>query len=116
MKILLHYLKPHKWLVGLVLILAAINIGFSLVDPIILGRLINLASYYSNTHSFNWHEFLFVKTTITEKIPKLNKKGIVEIVEKSKVIYGMVWLLLASISVAMISRIVSEKPSVTIAK
>ena len=28
MKILLHYLKPHKWLVILVLFLAAINIGF----------------------------------------------------------------------------------------
>ncbi len=43
MKILLHYLKPHKWLVILVLTLAAINIGFSLIDPILLGRLINLA-------------------------------------------------------------------------
>jgi ATP-binding cassette subfamily B protein len=105
MKILLHYLKPHKWLVTLVLVLAAINIGFSLVDPIILGRLINLATYYSNTHSFNWHEFLFVKTTITEKIPKLNKNGIVEVVEKSTLLYGMVWLLVASITVAMISRI-----------
>src|SRR5260221_5458964 len=44
MKILLHYLKPHKWLVILVLVLAAINIGFSLVDPILLGKLINLAA------------------------------------------------------------------------
>jgi len=105
MKILLRYLKPHKWLVSLVLILAAINIGFSLMDPIILGRLINLATFYTNTHSFNWHEFLFVKKTITEKIPKINKNGVVEITEKAKLIYGMVWLLLASISVAMISRI-----------
>lgn len=32
MKILLHYLKPHKWLVVLVLVLAAMNIGFSLID------------------------------------------------------------------------------------
>ena len=44
MKILLHYLKPHKWLVILVLTLAAINIGFSLIDPILLGKLINLAA------------------------------------------------------------------------
>lgn len=43
MKILLHYLKPHKWLVILVLTLAAVNIGFSLVDPILFGKLINLA-------------------------------------------------------------------------
>ena len=42
MKILLKYLKPHKWLVTLVLTLAAINIGFSLVDPILFGKLINL--------------------------------------------------------------------------
>src|SRR5204862_21434 len=42
MKILLHYLKPHKWLVTLVLTLAAINIGFSLFDPIILGKFINI--------------------------------------------------------------------------
>ena len=49
MKILLHYLKPHKWLVALVLTLAAINIGFSLVDPILFGKLINLANGRVNT-------------------------------------------------------------------
>lgn len=46
MKILVHYLKPHKYLVFLVLILASFNIGFSLVDPIIFGKLINLAFDY----------------------------------------------------------------------
>lgn len=105
MKILLHYLKPHKWLVFLVLILAAINIGFSLVDPIILGRLINLATYHTDPHFSHWHDFLFAKATITEKIPKINKQGVVEVVEKKMFLYGMVWLLLASITVAMISRI-----------
>src|SRR5688500_9329326 len=44
MKLLLQYLKPYKWLVTLVLFLAAINTGFSLVDPIIFGKLINLAN------------------------------------------------------------------------
>jgi ATP-binding cassette subfamily B protein len=44
MKILLKYLKPHKWLVIFTLLMASINIGFSLVDPIILGKLINLAN------------------------------------------------------------------------
>lgn len=44
MKILFKYLKPHKWLVTLVLALAAINIGFSLIDPILFGKLINLAN------------------------------------------------------------------------
>src|SRR6185436_14189402 len=105
MKILLHYLKPHKWLVILVLILASVNIGFSLIDPIILGRLINLATYHTDPHFSNWHDFLFAKATITEKIPKLNKNGVVEVVERTKFLYGMVWLLLASITVAMVSRI-----------
>ncbi len=44
MKILIQYLKPYKWLVILTLVLAAINMGFSLVDPIIFGKLINLAA------------------------------------------------------------------------
>ncbi|HKB45066.1 MAG TPA: ABC transporter ATP-binding protein [Chitinophagaceae bacterium] len=105
MKILFHYLKPHKWLVTLVLILAAINIGFSLMDPIILGRLINLATYHTNPHFSHWHDFLFAKAAITEKIPKINKNGVVEVAIKTKFLYGMVWLLLASITVAMISRI-----------
>jgi ATP-binding cassette, subfamily B, bacterial len=105
MKILLRYLKPQKWMVVLVLILAAINIGFSLVDPIILGKLINLATFHTDPHFSQWHDFLFAKATITEKIPKINKNGVVEIVVKTKFLYGMVWLLLASITVAMISRI-----------
>ncbi len=85
MKILLHYLKPHKWLVTLVLSLAAINIGFSLIDPILLGKLINLANARVNNpeiitgdrffNSFSW-----------------NRPG--------------VWFIVTcSISVAMISRI-----------
>ena len=44
MKILLHYLKPYRFLVIITLLLAGINIGFSLIDPIILGKLVNLAS------------------------------------------------------------------------
>lgn len=47
MKILLQYLSPHKWLVFLVLLLAACNIGFSLIDPIIFGKLINFAFAYT---------------------------------------------------------------------
>jgi ATP-binding cassette subfamily B protein len=92
MKILFRYLKPHKYLVGLVLLLAAINIGFSLVDPILFGKLINLANYHQSK-PFSWDDFLFAKT------PIINKTG------KAEILYGVVWLLLGSISVAMISRI-----------
>ena len=63
MKILIQYLKPYKLLVILVLVLAAINIGFSLVDPIIFGKLINLANYhqslFNNPEAPTWNEFLF---------------------------------------------------------
>ncbi|MBV4359137.1 ABC transporter ATP-binding protein [Pinibacter aurantiacus] len=39
MKILLQYLKPYKWLIGLALLLATINQVFSLFDPLIFGKL-----------------------------------------------------------------------------
>lgn len=93
MKILLKYLKPYKWLVTLVLFLAALNIGFSLVDPIIFGKLVNLANYHQNIHHYQWTDYLFLKTSVTNKVGR------------HEVLYGVMWLLLASISVAMISRI-----------
>jgi len=85
MKILLHYLKPHKWLVTLVLALAAINIGFSLVDPILFGKLINLANNKVNApNEFDWNRFF---NSFSWKYP------------------GVWFIVLCSISVAMISRI-----------
>jgi ATP-binding cassette subfamily B protein len=82
MKILLSYLKPFKWLVLLVLILAAMNIGFSLFDPIIFGNLVNLANDYSkNPADYSRADFF------------------------TKPYNSVLWLLMASIGVAMISRI-----------
>ncbi|MFN8290026.1 MAG: ABC transporter ATP-binding protein [Chitinophagaceae bacterium] len=108
MKTLIQYLRPYKWLVGLVLFLAAINIGFSLVDPIIFGKLVNLGSYHQKVTPLSWNEFLFTKKDYVDSGVQLKKEGanytIVK-VEKLKTIYGVVWLLIASISVAMISRI-----------
>jgi ATP-binding cassette subfamily B protein len=46
MKILLTYLKPYKWLVLLTILLAAVNTGFSLIDPILFGKLVNLANKF----------------------------------------------------------------------
>jgi ATP-binding cassette subfamily B protein len=92
MQILLRYLKPYKLLVALVLVLAAMNIGFSLLDPIIFGKLVNLANYQSD-HPFNWNDFLFVN----REVP--TKKG------GTETLYGVGLLVIASISVAMISRI-----------
>jgi len=41
MNLLISYLKRHKWVVVLALVLAAINIGFSLLDPYITGRIVD---------------------------------------------------------------------------
>ena len=86
MKILLQYLKPHKWLVAFTLLLAAINTGFSLMDPIIFGKLVNLANNFkfrreelSSTNRFFW--------SFSWNSP------------------GVVFLLCCSIGVAMVSRI-----------
>ncbi len=83
MKILIGYLKPHKWLVSLTLLLASVNVGFSLIDPILLGKLINLAGNHRHVaysddrffNSFSWNQ------------------------------PGVWFILVCSISVAMISRI-----------
>ena len=91
MKILLRYLKPYKWLVALTLLLAAINTGFSLMDPIIFGKLVRLATdfkyhpeNYNNTNSFWTSDYFWSFST---KFP------------------GALFLLLCSIGVAMVSRI-----------
>ncbi len=84
MKILLHYLKPYKLLVLLVLFLAAVNIGFSLMDPIIFGSLVRLATDFDqNATKYSFDKFFF----------SFDKP------------YGVIALLLASIGVAMVSRI-----------
>jgi ATP-binding cassette, subfamily B, bacterial len=97
LKILFKYLQPYKWMVGLVLLLAAVNIGFSLFDPIIFGKLINLANAHqvlpTPDKHFVWHDYLFLR------MDYINKNG------QKDHLYGVVWLLTASISVAMISRI-----------
>ncbi|MEP7080862.1 MAG: ABC transporter ATP-binding protein [Ginsengibacter sp.] len=39
MKLLISYLKPYKWLMALTLFLAAINQVFSMLDPLIFGKM-----------------------------------------------------------------------------
>jgi len=93
MKILLHYLKPLKWLVALTLFLASINIGFSLIDPILLGKLVNLAGDFQNkSNHFDSNSFFWGYEHIA-------RKG------KPYLQLGVFYILLFSISVAMVSRI-----------
>lgn len=89
MKTLAHYLRPHRWLVILVMALASINIGFSLVDPILFGKLIDLATGHQGAtappqHNFDWNRFF---NSFSWKNP------------------GVWFIVILSISVAMISRI-----------
>lgn len=85
MKILLSYLTPYKKLIILALLLATINIGFSLLDPIILGKLVRLAGEHQKANGGMSANQFFLSF--------------------SKPYYGVLCLLVASVSVAMISRI-----------
>ncbi len=80
-------------MVMLTLLLATINIGFSLIDPIILGKLINLANFHQSTKELVWNDYLFGKFDWVNKL------------KNHETLYGIVWLLTASITVAMVSRI-----------
>ena len=53
MNVLLSYLKKHKWVVVIALLLAAINIGFSLLDPYITGRIVDKVIEQRNTLQYN---------------------------------------------------------------
>lgn len=81
MKILLHYLKPYKWLVALALVLAGINQTFSLFDPMIFGKLID---QFANS-------------------PKINPDGSFR--TESQFINGIMFMLLLLVGTAMVSRI-----------
>lgn len=93
MKILLQYLRPYKWLVVLLLLLAAINTGFSLVDPILFGKLVNLANeHQAAPGTFDWNSFLWTWEWTTRKgVPYLQ--------------LGVFYIIILSVTVAMISRI-----------
>jgi ATP-binding cassette subfamily B protein len=56
MNILLSYLSKHRWIVVLALVLAAFNIGFSLLDPLITGKIVdNYMIPKNNSHySFDY--------------------------------------------------------------
>ncbi len=96
MKILFKYLKPYQWLVTLTVILATVNVSFSLMDPILFGKLINLANDHkvlsANSEGLNAQHFWWQYQTI-------QRDG------KSYLELGVIWILIFSISVAMVSRI-----------
>jgi ATP-binding cassette subfamily B protein len=88
MKILINYLKPYKWLVFLTMLLAAMNTGFSLLDPILFGKLVNLANRYQQSQAQG------VPFSYDEYFNRFNWNN-----------PGVWYILIGSITVAMISRI-----------
>ena len=93
MKILWKYLAPFKWLVVLTIFLAAINTGFSLIDPILLGKFVALATdHQTTTGGFSWSKYAWSYEHILRK-----GKPFLEL--------GVFWIIIFSISVAMVSRI-----------
>lgn len=75
MKLLFLYLKPFRKYIFLALALAAINQSFSMMDPILFGKIID--NYATKAASMSQQQF----------------------------VSGVLWLLFASVSVAMVSRI-----------
>ncbi|MFN0290619.1 ABC transporter ATP-binding protein [Pedobacter helvus] len=75
MNLLIEYLKAHKWVVVLALFLAAINIGFSLMDPYFTGQIVDRF---------------------------IEKK---DILNRSEYIWGVLGLVGLAIGAAMVSRI-----------
>jgi ATP-binding cassette subfamily B protein len=68
MKLLYGYLKPYKWLIGLTMLLATINTVFSLIDPIIFGKIIKLSQDINikqeNGSNFSWDDFFSATLTL----------------------------------------------------
>ncbi len=73
--------------------MAAINTGFSLIDPILLGKLVSLASdHQSSNEGFSFTDFFWKFEWLTRR-------------DKPYLQLGVFYILIFSISVAMISRI-----------
>ena len=89
MKILLHYLRPYKWLIMLALVLAAVNQIFSMLDPYFFGKLIdNYATHPNQTGYFNGQKQFIQTGTRTD----------------GEFIRGVLGMLGILIAVAMVSR------------
>ena len=61
MKILLSYLKKHRWIVISALVFAGLNIGFSLLDPYISGRIFDTVINKHNSLDYNTYLFRALK-------------------------------------------------------
>ena len=93
MKILLHYLKPYKWIVVLSLFLAAINQVFSLFAPYISGRMLDL--FATNPHFFDK----------TARLHRTESQYLFGASIRGTIYHGLLFFILLLIGTAMVSRI-----------
>ncbi|MCH5683876.1 hypothetical protein LWM68_06155 [Niabella sp. W65] len=101
MRILLHYLKPYKWLVAFALFLAAVNQIFSLFAPMISGNLLDMFANHphhydkartlprtesnylwggSGYHGVFFYLFLLIGTAMVSRIAKAFQDYFVNVV------------------------------------
>jgi ATP-binding cassette subfamily B protein len=90
MKLLLKYLTPYKWLVGLALLLAAINQSFSMLDPYFFGKLLDKFAVHPYEVGYYGEKKHFIVTGTRTQ---------------TEFIWGVLGFLGILISVAMVSRI-----------
>src|ERR1700753_3215583 len=78
MRILLDYLKKHRWTVLLALLMTAINQCFSLADPFITGKIVD--DYIVKRDLYTRHDYLA----------------------------GILWLITLAVAAALVSRIANN--------
>lgn len=101
MKILLHYLKPYKWLIGLALLLATINQVFSMMDPYFFGQLIdNYATHPYEIGHYEMKDVVVEGKPVKQKVFKKDRDR-----NQAEYIQGVLGFLGLLIGVAMVSRI-----------
>ncbi|MBL7766769.1 MAG: ABC transporter ATP-binding protein [Chitinophagaceae bacterium] len=92
MKILLHYLSRYKGLVFLSFLLAALNTGFSLCDPILFGKLIDYV------------KSIFEKHAVKGSVDGIEKILRYDFSEKEFILH-LLMIIGGMVGVAMLSRI-----------
>lgn len=114
MKILLSYLSKYRWVVVLALFLAAINIGFSLLDPFITGKIVDK---YIVPSTFNKEKVIHIIDKLNERpdSKSLNHDQLSSVIDQiTKALYnvsfhqflmGVLTLIGLAIGAAMVSRI-----------
>src|SRR3569832_2259919 len=113
MKVLLSYLKEYRWVVVLALVLAAFNIGFSLLDPFITGKIVDKYIVPANLSRDKVVEI--VEKVKGTDLKGLNHKQTGSLIDKAiksmynvsyhEFIVGILTLIGLAVGAAMVSRI-----------